>query len=346
MPLSSPFIFARNSVTRMMLWVVLALLPGIIAQVAFFGWGVLINAGIAIATAVLCESLVLYWRQRPIAISLLDGSALVTALLLAISLPPLTPWWIPFLGTAFAIIIAKHLYGGLGYNPFNPAMVGYAMLLIAFPREMTAWLPPLSLAPAPLSPGELWHYSLNGALPAPLSLDAVTAASPLDLLKTQAQLEQGIPVVLQQSSQWFGSLAGVGWEWINIWFLIGGLVLLARRVISWHIPLAMLAGLGIMAGIFHWLDPNLHASPLFHLFSGATMLGAFFIATDPVTAATTVRGRLIYGALIGVLLYVIRQWGSYPDAVAFAVLLINMTVPTIDYYTRPRVFGEGQGGPQ
>ena len=126
MQLSSPFIFASTSVTRMMLWVVLALVPGIIAQIVFFGWGVIINASIAIATALLCESLILYLRKRPITSSLLDGSALVTALLLAISLPPLTPWWIPFVGTGFAIIIAKHLYGGLGYNPFNPAMVGYA----------------------------------------------------------------------------------------------------------------------------------------------------------------------------------------------------------------------------
>ena len=135
---SSPFIFANNTITRIMLWVVIALVPGIIAQVTFFGWGVLINASIAIATALLCEAFILYLRKRPVTPSLLDGSALVTALLLAISLPPLTPWWIPFVGTAFAIIIAKHLYGGLGYNPFNPAMVGYAMLLIAFPKEMTS----------------------------------------------------------------------------------------------------------------------------------------------------------------------------------------------------------------
>ena len=126
--------------------------------------------------------------------------------------------------------------------------------------------------------------------------------------------------------------------------LFRSLVLIALRIITWHIPLAMLTALAVMAGIFYLIDPNLHASPLFHLLSGATMLGAFFIATDPVTAATTVKGRLIYGALIGVLLYIIRQWGGYPDAIAFAVLLINTTVPTIDYYTKPRVFGAGQGG--
>ena len=339
---SSPFIFATNTVTRMMLWVVIALIPGIIAQITFFGWGVLINASIAIATALLCESFVLYLRKRPLAPSLLDGSALVTALLLGIALPPLTPWWIPFIGTAFAIVIAKHLYGGLGYNPFNPAMVGYAMLLIAFPKEMTAWLLPLSLSAHAISFSELLQFSLHGSLPASLTLDAITGASPLDLIKTQTGLEQTIPMILQQSSQMFGSLAGIGWQWINIGFFVGGLVLIALRIISWHIPVAMLATLSVMAGIFYLLDSNLYASPLFHLLSGATMLGAFFIATDPVTAATTVKGRLIYGALIGILLYVIRQWGGYPDAVAFAVLLINMTVPTIDYYTKPRVFGEGK----
>jgi len=344
MQLSSPFIFARNSVTRMMLWVVLALVPGIIAQIVFFGWGVIINAAIAIATAVLCESLILYLRKRPITSSLLDGSALVTALLLAISLPPLTPWWIPFVGTGFAIIIAKHLYGGLGYNPFNPAMVGYAMLLIAFPKEMTSWLLPMTLSEHPMSFAQLLQYSLHGVLPHTLSLDAITAASPLDLVKTQTRLGEAIPLILQKSSHLFGSLAGIGWQWVNIWFFIGGLVLMARRIITWHIPLAMLTALVVMAGIFYLIDPSMHASPLFHLLSGATMLGAFFIATDPVTAATTVKGRLIYGALIGILLYIIRQWGGYPDAIAFAVLLINTTVPTIDYYTRPRVFGEGQGG--
>lgn len=344
MRLSSPFIFAQNSVTRIMLWVVLALLPGIAAQVVFFGWGVLINASIAIATALLFEALILNWRKRPVVDTLMDGSALVTALLLAISLPPLTPWWIPFVGTGFAIVIAKHLYGGLGYNPFNPAMIGYAMLLIAFPKEMTAWLLPMTLSDHPLTFSQLLQYSLHSHLPATLNLDAVTGASPLDLVKTQTRLGQTIPMVLEKSSQHFGSMAGLGWEWVNVWFLVGGLVLIVRRVISWHIPVAMLGALLIMSGIFHLIDANHYASPLFHLLSGATMLGAFFIATDPVTAATTVKGRLIYGALIGVLLYIIRQWGGYPDAIAFAVLLLNMAVPTIDYYTKPRVFGEGQGG--
>lgn len=339
---SSPFMFASNTVTRMMLWVVIALVPGIIAQVIFFGWGVLINASIAIASALLCEAFILYLRKRPITPSLLDGSAFVTALLLAIALPPLTPWWIPFVGTAFAIIIAKQLYGGLGYNPFNPAMVGYAMLLIAFPKEMTSWLLPLGLSQHAMSFSELLQYSFHGVLSTSLTLDAITGASPLDLLKTQTHLEKSIPMILQQSSQYFGSLAGVGWQWINLWFLVGGLVLIALRIISWHIPVAMLAALAIMAGIFYWQDPNVYASPLFHLLSGATMLGAFFIATDPVTAATTVKGRLVYGALIGILLYVIRQWGGYPDAIAFAILLLNMAVPTIDYYTKPRVFGEGR----
>jgi electron transport complex protein RnfD len=343
MRLSSPFIASSNSITRIMLWVVLALVPGIICQVVFFGWGVLINAAIAIATALLCEALILVLRHRPVVATLMDGSALVTALLLAISLPSMTPWWIPFIGSAFAIILAKHLYGGLGYNPFNPAMVGYAMLLISFPKEMTTWLTPQILATHGLSFSEMLHYSLTSQLPASMTVDAISSATPLDLLKTQTQLGEAIPMILQQSSQFFDSLAGVGWQWINLWFLVGGLVLIALRIISWHIPVAMLLALALISGLFHEIDPATYASPLIHLLSGASMLGAFFIATDPVTAATSTRGKLVYGCLIGILLYVIRQWGGYPDAVAFAVLLINMAVPTIDYYTKPRVFGAERG---
>ncbi len=336
---SSPHIHTDNSVSRVMLSVIYALIPGILAYIYFFGWGVMINIALAVLTAVIAETLMLKLRNRPVKPFLFDGSAVVTALLLAVALPTFSPWWLIVVGAAFALIIAKHLYGGLGYNPFNPAMVGYAMLLIAFPREMTLWLP---AEVHDINVLDNLRYTFFEQLPAGQTLDAITAATPLDTVKTQLAQNITLTEVRQRNAALFGMLAGQGWEWVNLLFLLGGMLLVYMRVISWHIPLAMLATLFLLSGLFHLNDPDAFASPLFHLFSGATMLGAFFIATDPVTAATSNKGRIVYGIGIGLFLYIIRTWGGYPDAVAFAVLLMNMAVPTIDYYTRPRVFGQGR----
>lgn len=336
---SSPHIHTDNSVSRVMLSVIYALIPGILAYIYFFGWGVMINIALAVLTAVIAETLMLKLRNRPVKPFLFDGSAVVTALLLAVALPTFSPWWLIVVGAAFALIIAKHLYGGLGYNPFNPAMVGYAMLLIAFPREMTLWLP---AEVHDINILDNLRYTFFEQLPAGQTLDAITAATPLDTVKTQLAQNITLTEVRQRNAALFGMLAGQGWEWVNLLFLLGGMLLVYMRVISWHIPLAMLATLFLLSGLFYLNDPDVFASPLFHLFSGATMLGAFFIATDPVTAATSNKGRIVYGIGIGLFLYIIRTWGGYPDAVAFAVLLMNMAVPTIDYYTRPRVFGESR----
>jgi electron transport complex protein RnfD len=341
--ISSPHTHAANSVTRVMLSVVLALVPGYAIMFWFFGWGILVNTGLAVAAALTSEALMLKLRRRPIGLYLTDGSAMVTALLLALSLPPLLPWWIPVLGTAFAIIVAKHLYGGLGYNLFNPAMVGYALLLIAFPQLLTQWLPPTGLSPDQLSFQEILHYAFSSELGAGKTIDMVTMATPLDTVREHLSMHTPFAQIESESTQLGGRIAGVGWEWINLAFLLGGLWLVWRRIISWQIPLAMLGGLGAMAAIFYLSDSSGFASPLFHLFSGAAMLGAFFIATDPVTASTTPRGQLIYGACIGIIAYVIRTWGGYPDGVAFGVLLMNAAVPLIDYFTQPRVFGHGKG---
>ena len=319
-----------------MLLVLLTLIPGMLAHWYFFGWGLLINLGIAIPTALASETLMLRLRQRPIMPFLSDYSAILTAVLLAIALPSLAPWWLVFIGVAFAIIIAKQLYGGLGYNPFNPAMVGYAMLLIAFPREMTTWLPAQTHDLAFI---DSLRYSLFEVLPNGLDLDSISMATPLDTVKTRLGLNMTIHEINSHFQELFGVLAGRGWEWVNMMFLFGGMVLIFMRVISWHIPVAVIGSLFFCALAFQLVDIDTHASPVFHLFSGATMLGAFFIATDPISAATTMRGRLYYGAGIGILTYVIRSWGGYPDGFAFAVLLMNMAVPTIDYYTQPRVFG-------
>ncbi|MEJ2359851.1 MAG: electron transport complex subunit RsxD [Gammaproteobacteria bacterium] len=326
-----------NSVTRMMLLVMLALIPGYLVYIWFFGWGLIINAVLCVSTALLAEAAMLRLRQRPLWPYLTDGSALVTALLLALALPPILPWWLAVLASLFAIILAKHLYGGLGYNPFNPAMVGYAILLIAYPKYMTAWLPARHDG---LSLGFMdnLRYNLFGALPDHTSYDALTQATPLDKLHIQLGLGKTVAET-QASFHQFSGLYGVGWDWVSLMLLLGGLFLIYKRVIAWQIPVAMLASLALIALIAWLVNAATYPNPLFELFGGASMLGAFFIATDPVTASTTPRGRLIYGAGIGILTYVIRTWGGYPDGVAFGVLLMNLAAPTIDQYTQPRVFG-------
>lgn len=335
---SSPHYHGMTPVSIVMLRVVLALIPGVALYTWLFGWGVMINIGLCIATAYISEALMLALRQRPIAMFLSDNSALVTGLLIGLALPPLAPWWLPVLGTAFAMIFAKHIYGGLGFNPFNPAMIGYVVLLISFPREMTLWAAPLTADHQTLNFTQSMAYVFNGTLPHGLQIDALTAATPLDTLKTQLHLNRSADQIMS-ASPIFGAMGGKGWEWVNLAFLGGGLWLMYKKIISWHVPVATLGSLALIALVFFIIDPKLYASPLFHVTSGAAILGAFFIATDPVSGAATLKGRLIFGAGVGLLTYIIRTWGGYPDAVAFAVLLMNMAAPTIDHYTQPRVFG-------
>lgn len=337
---SSPHQTSPANVSQLMLHVGYALVPGIATYIWLFGAGVLIHILLACATAVTAEAIVLMLRKRPVASTLADSSAILTAVLLALAIPPLAPWWLSVLGAAFAIILGKQLYGGLGYNPFNPAMLGYAMLLISFPLEMTRWPAALSLLEqAPSLSDSISVIFANG-----VSVDAISAATPLDTLKTQIGQGMSIQNVMASSDhgQLFGRFAGIGWESINIALLLGGLYLLFTRRIAWQIPVSMLLSIALLAGVFHYLDPQQYASPVLHLFGGATMLGAFFIATDPVSACTTPRGRILYGVGIATITYAIRNWGGYPDGIAFAVLLMNMAAPTIDYFTQPRVFGGGK----
>ncbi len=333
---SSPFVPSSASVTRVMLTVLLALLPGILIYIVLFGWGVLNNILIAIASALLFEWLMLLLRDRPVRVFLLDGSAVVTAVLLALTLPPLSPWWIPVLGSFIAIVMAKHLYGGIGYNSFNPAMAAYAVLLVSFPLEMSRWSAPLAHYPEPLSFIQGWQYIFTGELSG-MNIDAYTSATLLDHMRTE--VSQGKSLQSLEQSALSGLFAGAGYEWVNLGFLAGGLFLIYKKIITWHIPVSLLSALGLIAGISYLIDPAHFASPVVHLFTGAAILGAFFIATDPVTASTTPVGRIIYACAIGLLTYVIRNWGGYPDGVAFAVLLIGLTVPLLDYYTAPRVYG-------
>jgi electron transport complex protein RnfD len=335
----APHTAPRVSVPAVMRRVLYALVPAAACYTWFFGPGLLVNFAFAAASALLIEALVLALRGRPSTGPLGDGSALVTAALLAFALPPLVPFWIPLTGAAVAIVLAKHLYGGLGRNPFNPAMVGFVFLLISFPAEMTQWLPPRmgDLDYRALSVGEHLRYAVTGGLPGQLDVDALTRATPLDLVKDG--LRAGRPYAELRGNSLIGDFGGRGWEWVADLIALGGLYLLYTRTIRWHIPAAYLAGLMLPATVLYSLDPASFAPPWFHLFSGGAMLGAFFIATDPVSAATTPRGRLVYGAGIGVMIYALRTWGGYPDGVAFSVLLMNAAVPHIDRCTRPRLHG-------
>ncbi len=334
----SPFISEPDTVSRIMFKVLLALIPAIALYVWYFGPAILVSLTLASLTALGTEALMLKLRNRPVAPFLKDNSALVTGWLLALSIPPLAPWWLIVVGTAFSIAIAKHLYGGLGNNPFNPAMVGFAVLIISFPMQMTQWLSPHGLGAVELGFHEQLKYIFLGALPPNVTLDAITMATPLDTLKTRLHLDEPIRQIFDMPI--YGRLAGQGSEMVSLGFLLGGFYLLATRIISWHVPVAYLATLFITAGIFHLADPSHYAVPLFHWFSGAAILGAFFILTDPVTSPTTYKGKLIYAAGAGLLTYLIRVFGSFPDGVAFATLLMNICVPLIVLYTQPRVFGK------
>lgn len=345
---SSPHHHTRRNTASIMRLVLLAMLPGILAQWYFFGWGVLLQLTLAIAVALASESLCLLARDREPSAGLRDYTAIVTAALLAVSIPPLAPWWVIVIGTLFSIVVVKHLFGGVGQNIFNPAMAGYVLLLISFPVQMTSWMPPSNLTELP----SLWDsvllfffgftqdgFSLEQVrrIDTGILLDAVVMATPLDHIKTE--LAQGFTLSEAKNAPIFSGALGFGWQWVNAAYLVGGLLLLQQRVITWHIPGALLAALGFSAVLGAIIAPDHLPNLNIHWFSGATMLAAFFIATDPVSAATSTRGKLIYAGLIGALIYIIRTWGGYPDAVAFAVLLANLCVPVIDQYTRPTAYG-------
>ncbi|MCP5277583.1 MAG: RnfABCDGE type electron transport complex subunit D [Thiobacillus sp.] len=332
----SPFtLLERNSVSVVMLKVMAALIPAIIAHAWFFGPGIWVSLLVCSVFAIGLETLMLLMRGRPLGPFLKDGSVLVTAWLLALSLPTLAPWWLYAVGMIFSVVVAKHLYGGLGQNLFNPAMVGYAALIVSFPMYMTQWPGPIGVAVQSINLGEAFDLVFAGQ--GSVSVDAFTSATALDTWKTQARLGKPVADILVMPA--FGWAGGRGQELVSLMYLLGGLLLLGNRLITWHIPAAFLGGVAFTAWGLHLLDPGQHAGPLFHLLSGGVMLGAFFIATDPVTAASTPRGKLIYAGMAGLITVLIRNFGGYPDGVAFSILLMNVAAPFIDTYTQPRVFG-------
>ncbi|MDK1025216.1 MAG: RnfABCDGE type electron transport complex subunit D [Gammaproteobacteria bacterium] len=314
---------------KIMYAVCLAALPGCLTTIWFFGYGVIINLFSAILFAMLFEALILRVRNKSITATLKDGSAAVTGVLLGLSLPPLIPVWMVCVACFFAIVFAKQLYGGVGQNLFNPAMVGYVILLISFPLAMSTWPAPRGLVESPMEFVALLGIKLSMVnMP-----DGFTMATPLDIVRHR----QGLTInEVWQTANGFGSVSGKGWEWINFAYLAGGSFLVFLGICRWQVIAAMLATLGVLAAAFYDGGSSLSTgSPMMHWFGGATMLCAFFIMTDPVTAPDTTRGLIIFGVGTGMLIFIIRVWGAYPEGVAFAILLMNMTTPLLNRLTQP-----------
>lgn len=322
--------------------VLLALVPALLAHAWFFGPGIVLQVILATGFALVLEAAMLRHRGQPLRPSLTDLSAPLTAVLFALCVPPLAPWWIAALGMVAAIVVAKQLFGGLGSNLFNPAMVGLAVVLVCFPREFTQWLPPTGLVEGGRLPGlgASLQAVLTGELPAPWRWDSLAQATPLGAVRSLSQ--QGQTLAEIRNAALFGDFGGRGWEWVANWIALGGVFLLWKRVIPWQVPVATLGTVVLLTLPFWLLDPDLHPFPLQHVFSGGLVLAAFFIATDPVSGCTTPRGRLAFGAGVAVLTLAIRRWGAFPDGVAFAVLLMNCMAPWLDLHTRPRILGEGR----
>jgi Na+-translocating ferredoxin:NAD+ oxidoreductase subunit D len=336
---SAPHLRAARSVRQVMGLVLLALLPAIAAHAWWFGPGLLVQIALALGFAMFFEAMMLQLRGQPLRPFLGDLSAPLAAVLFALCLPPLAPWWIALIGMAAAMVLAKHLYGGLGHNLFNPAMVGFVVVLVCFPFELSQWPAPRGVAD-PLGLADTLRAIFTGLAPGS-GWDAISAPTPLELKRNLAV--EGLSLSeIRTASPAFGVIGGRGWEWIALMYALGGLFLLQQRVIAWQTPAALIGTVLLLTLPLHLLDPDLHPSPLAHLATGGLMLAAFFIATDPVTGCTTPRGRLLFGAGVALLTLAIRRWGNYPDGVAFAILLMNCAAPWIDLHTRPRIFGEAR----
>jgi len=343
--IGGPHVHAPASVPRTMAMVLLASLPAAGFGVYLFGWPALNLLLVTITAAMLSETLGLWMAGKPVRASLFDGSAVLTAWLLALTLPPWAPWWIGALGGAFAIIIGKQVFGGIGQNLFNPAMLARVALLISFPLEMTTWAQPHPLLAAG-SPDFLTGLAITfGHAP---HIDGMSSATVLGHVKTAFTqghtLSESLRGHFAPAASLLGRTNGSMGETSAVLVLLGGVLLLQQRIITWHIPLAMFAAIAALSGLFHWIDPERYGDALFHLSSGGAMLGAFFIATDPVTSPSSVRGQWIFGAGCGALTWIIRTWGGYPEGVAFAVVLMNALTPLIDHYVRPRIYGRTRAG--
>jgi len=309
----SPHIHSGDTIRRNMLDVLIALVPATLVGLYFFGLGALIVGSVSIISCVTFEYLIQrFLLKKPNSIG--DLSALVTGVLLAFNLPSNLPVWMVIIGALVAIGVGKMSFGGLGNNPFNPALVGRVFLLISFPVQMTTWPEPAALS---------MHY-----------LDAETAATPLSMIKNHfGELPHTVDLLL-------GNVGGSMGEVSSIALLLGGIYLLVRKVITWHIPVSILATVFVFTGIMHWgVNSAIYATPLLHILAGGLLLGSFFMATDYATSPMTAKGMYIYGAGIGIITVVIRIWGAYPEGISFAILIMNAFVPLINFYVKPKRFG-------
>jgi len=322
---SSPHIHSGSSITGIMADVILAMIPAFLTSLWFFRWNALRLVLVCVISCVLSEFIARKIMRRNNTIQ--DLSAVVTGILLAFNLPPDLPSWMAALGSFFAIVIAKQLFGGIGYNPFNPALIGRVFLLISFPVQMTTW--------------SRW------TIPTPLTgTDAVTTATPLGLVKTSLSASGNIPFVFDTTTAWnffIGIKNGCIGEVSALAIIIGGIYLLYRKCICWHIPLSFLGTIYLFTLILYKTDPSSNMPPLFHILTGGAMLGAWFMATDMVTSPVTKKGMIVFGCGCGLLTVIIRKWGGYPEGVSFAILLMNAITPLINRFTRPRVFGHYKG---
>ncbi len=314
---SSPHLRDRDSVPKIMYTVIISLLPAIAASFYFFRLKALVVYLLCLAGCLATEAIFLRVRKKPM-YSLWDGSAVITALLLAMTLPPDLSLEIVIIGSVMAIALGKQVFGGLGHNIFNPALVGRAFLQVAFPVAMTTW-----------------------SAPATLTIDTVTYATPLANLKFQAALAQGTLTPLRDL--FWGNTGGCLGETSSLALLLGAGYLLLRKTIDWRIPAGAIVALGTFTGIFWLVSPQAYASPLFHFLAGGFILGAFFMATDMVTSPITPVGAWIYAFGIGLMVGLIRLFGGFPEGVMFSILFMNTFVPLINRTTRPRILGQRRG---
>jgi Na+-translocating ferredoxin:NAD+ oxidoreductase subunit D len=343
-PVSGAHVGAGTSVSQIMWQVMLALSPATVFGIYCFGWPALNLFIITVLSAVFFEIFCVRLKGQLAKPVIMDGSAALTGWLLAMTLPPWAPWWIGVLGSALAIILGKQVYGGLGQNLFNPAMLARVTLLISFPVEMTTWanVSPLFFSQ---SPGliESWGITFTGLE----NIDGTTGATTLGFIKTEFSQNRLLADILKDYS---GTLNFIGWtrgsmgETSTLLLGLGGIWLIRQNIIQWQIPVSILMTVVVLAGVFHLIDSQHYVSPLVHLTSGALMCMAFFIATDYVTSPNTPTGQLVFGTGCGLLIFVIRTWGAYPEGAGFAVLLMNAATPLIDHYIKPRIYGRDRKG--
>ncbi len=345
-PVSGPHTHGPASISKIMFTVMLALVPATAYGIYIFGWPALNLFVITLVSALAIEAICLKIAGMPIRPALMDGSAILSAWLLALTLPPYAPWWIAVVGSVCAIMLGKQVFGGLGQNVFNPAMLARVIILISFPVQMTTWVNPVPMF-SESDPGFAagLQVTFNNS---EVEWDGITTASPMGHLKTELTLSREAPEILNEVPSWTDSLLGMSsgslGETSALLILIGGLYLIFRGLISWQGPVTLLVTVAVLSGLFYHYDPNHFAPPQFHLFNGALMLAAFFIITDPVTSPNTIKGQVVFAIGCGALVFLIRTWGSYPEAVGFAVLLMNCFTPLIDHYVRPRIYGRTRRG--